>query len=63
MGKSKHRKGHKQKVQVHKQKVQNQRTYVKKLTEELERAIASADVTQAAVQTTLTPLTSTEIKL
>lgn len=54
MGRTKHRKGHKQKVAAHKQKVQDQRAYVHKLTAELETAIAAANSTQEAVQTKLT---------
>jgi hypothetical protein len=63
MAKSKHRKGHKQKVQKHKQKIQEKRLYIQKLTQDLEKAIATANTVTESVQTTLTPLPSTEIIL
>ena len=46
MGTSKHRKNHKRKVQIHKQKVQEKRVYIKKLVDQLEVAMLSAEMDQ-----------------
>lgn len=48
MGKSKHRKKHKQKVAVHKAQIQQKRQYVKKLSEDLEVALLRAQMDQPA---------------
>ena len=46
MGRSKHRKAHKQKVNAHKQRVQDRRAYVMGLTQQLEAALLQAETLQ-----------------
>lgn len=48
MGKSRHRKKHKQKVAVHKAQIQQRRQYVKKLSDDLDLAFLRAQMDQPA---------------